>query len=277
MVAEPPDGNSPARPPPGIRLGYLLLLSAVAAEQLGVPVPAAPLLLAMGALAGYGYYSLTAALAWSSLAALAADLVWFQLGRLQGESILGVLCRISLEPDSCVRLTHHAFDRYGPASLLFCKFVPGLSTVAPPMAGSSGMSLGRFVLLDFTGSGLWAGAFLAAGWLFRRETERALEILSQLGIGFFVVLVAPPVLWLVWKYAQRRAWFRRVKVQRISPEELRSMLAWDEPPSVIDLRPGRTVKRSGLKITGAYVLEVEELNVHLRKLPAGSHLVFYCS
>ncbi len=257
--------------------GYFLLLSAVAAEQLGVPVPAAPLLLAMGALAGRGHYNLISALALSSLAALAADLVWFQLGRRRGESILGILCRISLEPDSCVRLTRHAFDRYGPASLLFCKFVPGLSTVAPPMAGSSGMSFARFVLLDLTGSALWAGAFLSTGWIFRRETERALEILSNLGIGFFVVLVAPPLLWLMWKYAQRRAWFARVKVQRVTPEELHTMLAWGEPPSVIDLRHARTVERTGLKIAGAYVLEVEELNVHLRKLPAGSHLVFYCS
>lgn len=257
--------------------GYLLLVAAVAAEQLGVPVPAAPLLLAMGALAGYGHFNIVAALVLSTLAALAADLVWFQLGRRRGESILGVLCRVSLEPDSCVRLTHQAFDRYGPASLLFCKFVPGLSTVAPPMAGSSGMSAGRFVLLDLLGSSLWAGAFLTTGWLFRRETERALEVLSQLGTWFFVALFAPLLLWLGWKYAQRRRWFTRDTVPRIRPEELRDMLAAGEPPVVIDLRPKRTVQRSGLKIAGAFVLEVEELDIHLRKLPSGSHLVFYCT
>jgi membrane protein DedA with SNARE-associated domain len=257
--------------------GYLLLFAAVMAEQLGIPVPAAPLLLAMGALAGYGHFNIVAALALSSLAALAADLVWFQLGRRRGESILGVLCRVSLEPDSCVRLTHQAFDRYGPASLLFCKFVPGLSTVAPPMAGSSGMSLGRFVLLDFLGSSLWAGSFLTTGWLFRHETERALEVLSQLGIWFFAALFAPLLLWLAWKYAQRRAWFTRDTVARVRPDELRAMLAGGEPPVVIDLRPTRTVQRSGLKIAGAFVLELEELNIHLRKLPSGSHLVFYCT
>jgi membrane protein DedA with SNARE-associated domain len=257
--------------------GYLLLLAGVAAEQLGVPVPAAPLLLAMGALAGYGHFNLVAALALSALAALAADLVWFELGRRRGESILGVLCRVSLEPDSCVRLTHHAFDRYGPASLLFCKFVPGLSTVAPPMAGSSGMSMGRFVLLDLAGSSLWAGAFLTTGWLFRRETERALDVLSQLGMWFFVALFAPLLLWLAWKYAQRRAWFTRDTVPRIRPDELRAMLAEGEPPVIIDLRPKRTVQRSGLKIAGAFVLDLEELDIHLRKLPSGSHLVFYCT
>jgi hypothetical protein len=145
------------------------------------------------------------------------------------------------------------------------------------MAGSSGMSLGRFVLLDFAGSSLWAGSFLTTGWLFWRETERALEVLSQLGTWFFVALVALPLLWMVWKYAQRRAWFTRVKVPRVRPEELRALLAGEEPPIIFDLRPGRTVRRSGLKIAGALVLEVEELNVHLRKLPSGSHLVFYCS
>jgi membrane protein DedA with SNARE-associated domain len=257
--------------------GYLLLLSGVAAEQLGVPVPAAPLLLAMGALAGLGYFNLLTALALSSLAALAADLVWFQLGRRRGESILGLLCRLSLEPDSCVRLTHQAFDRYGPASLLFCKFVPGLSTVAPPMAGSSGMSLGRFLALDLAGCGLWAGSFLGAGWLFRRQTERALALLTQLGWWFFAALAGPLALWLVWKYLQRRAWFARVQAHRVRPEELQTMLAGTDPPVVIDLRPVRTVRRSGFKIAGAFVLELEKLDIHLRKLPSGAHLVFYCT
>jgi hypothetical protein len=118
---------------------------------------------------------------------------------------------------------------------------------------------------------------LTTGWLFRHETERALEVVSQLGTWFFVVLAAPPVLWMVWKYVQRRAWFTRVKVPRVKPQELRALLAGEEPPFVIDLRPSRTVRRSGLKIAGALILEVEELNVHLRKLPSGSHLVFYCT
>lgn len=257
--------------------GYLLLLSAVAAEQLGVPMPAAPVLLAMGALAGLGHFNLFTAFILSTLAALAADMVWFELGRRRGESILGVLCRVSLEPDSCVRVTHQAFDRYGQASLLFCKFVPGLSTVAPPMAGSSGMSMGHFVALDLVGSGLWAGSFLAVGWLFHRETERALEILTQFGWWFFVALAGPLALWLVWKYLQRRAWFAHVSALRLRPENLRAMLAGDDPPTVIDLRPERTVHRTGLKIAGAFVLEVEELDIHLRKLPSGTHLVFYCS
>jgi membrane protein DedA with SNARE-associated domain len=257
--------------------GYLLLFGAVMAEQLGIPVPAAPLLLAMGALAGYGHFSLATALVLSSLAALAADFVWFELGRRRGESILGLLCKVSLEPDSCVRLTHNAFDRYGEASLVFCKFVPGLSTVAPPMAGSSGMSVTRFALLDLAGSGLWAGAFLSAGWFFRRETERALEVLSQLGMWFFVALFAPLLLWVGWKYAQRRAWFTRDTVPRLHPEKLREMLASSEPPVVIDLRLKGVVERGRVKIPGAFVLEVEELDVHLRELPSGSHLVFYCT
>lgn len=257
--------------------GYSLLLVSVAVEQLGVPIPAAPFLLAMGALAGLGYFSPLTALALSSVGALAADLVWFQLGRSRGESILGVLCRISLEPDSCVRTTHKVFDRYGQASLLFCKFVPGLSTVAPPMAGSSGMSIWRFLALDSAGSCLWAGSFLAVGWLFRVEAERALELLTRVGLWFFLVVFGPLVLWLIWKYLQRRAWFAHVAALRIRPVELRTMLVGEEPPTVIDLRPGRTVLRTGLKIAGAFVLEVEELDIHLRKLPSGAHLVFYCS
>jgi membrane protein DedA with SNARE-associated domain/rhodanese-related sulfurtransferase len=257
--------------------GYIVLLAGVAVEQLGVPVPAAPLLLAMGALAGFGRFSFPVALALASLAALAADLVWFRLGRGRGDSVLSVLCRLSLQPDSCVRTTHNAFNRYGQASLLFCKFIPGLSTVAPPLVGSSGMATWRFLALDLTGSVLWAGSFLAAGWVFRREAEELLTVLARLGLWFFVVVFVLLTLWLMWKYLQRRAWLEHVAALRISADELRSMLAGTAPPTVVDLRPGRAVLRTGLKIAGAFVLEIDELESHLRNFAGASHLVFYCN
>jgi len=257
--------------------GYTLLAGAVLAEQLGAPLPAAPFLLAMGALASLGHFNMLMALALSALAALAADLVWYWLGRTRGESVLGLLCRVSLEPDTCVKLTNQAFDRYGQASLVFCKFIPGLSTVAPPLAGSSGISLGRFILLDAAGSALWAGALLGVGWLFRQQLERVLEILSQFGLWMFVALATPIALWIGWKYAQRQLWLRRVKAERLSPEKVMALLDGPTPPVIIDLRSRGSIERSGWKIAGARVATAEEAAEQIRALPADTLLVFYCN
>lgn len=257
--------------------GYALLAAVVLAEQLGAPLPAAPFLLAMGALAGLGHFNPVTALALSTVAAVAADLVWFQLGQRRGESVLGLLCRLSLEPDTCVRLTHQAFDRYGQASLIFCKFIPGLSTVAPPLAGSSGISVGRFMLLDLAGSALWAGSYLGVGWLFRQQLERALEILARFGLWMFVALATPIALWIAWKYVQRRLWLRRVKPERMSRETVRALLDDPNPPLIVDLRPLRTIRQSGLKIAGAVISTPEDIEAQIRALPYDTRLVFYCS
>ena len=260
-----------------IQHGYLLLAAAVFAEQIGVPVPAAPILLAMGALCGLERFSFGWALAICASAAVVADVVWFELGRRQGESILSRLCRMSLEPDTCVNQTHRAFDRFGQASLLFCKFVPGLGTVAPPLAGSSGISMVRFLLLDLAGATVWAGTYLTVGWIFRRELEDALQILERFGVWMFVALAAPLALYLLWKYAQRQVFLRKLDVERIQPRELMAMAESENPPLIIDLRSARTIKRSGLRIRGARAIAPDEIQVHLRDLPAGAHLVFYCT
>jgi rhodanese-related sulfurtransferase len=191
--------------------------------------------------------------------------------------VLGLLCRLSLEPDTCVRLTHQAFDRYGQASLIFCKFIPGLSTVAPPLAGSSGILVGRFMLLDLAGSVLWAGSYLGVGWLFRQQLERALEILARFGLWMFVALATPIALWIAWKYAQRRLWLRRVKPERVSPETVRALLDDPNPPLIVDLRPLRTIRQSGLKIAGAVISTPEDIEAQIRALPYDTRLVFYCS
>ncbi|MCX6603668.1 MAG: DedA family protein, partial [Acidobacteria bacterium] len=147
-----------------VRHGYALLFAAVLAEQLGLPVPAVPLLLAAGALAGLGRLELAPVLGLALLACLIGDVVWFYLGRQKGTAILRTLCKISLEPDSCVRYTEASYKKYGLATLVVAKFVPGLSVVAPPMAGLFRMSIGRFLALDGLGSALWAGLYILLGW-----------------------------------------------------------------------------------------------------------------
>src|SRR2546427_713117 len=154
------------------RHGYSVVFVWVFAEQLGLPVPSVPLLLAAGALSGSGRMNLLAALVLAISAALLSDSIWFQLGRRKGVKILQFLCRISLEPDSCVRRTEGVFEKHGAKSLLIAKFVPGLNTAAPPLAGVFQMSRTRFLLFDALGAALWVGAFLGLGYVFANEIER---------------------------------------------------------------------------------------------------------
>src|ERR1700684_103234 len=154
-----------------VRHGYVLLLGWVFVEQLGLPIPSIPLLLAAGALAGAGRMNIVAALLVTMCAALCADSLWYELGRIKGIAILQLLCKISLEPDSCVRRTEGVFSRQGARSLIFAKFLPGLSTVAPPLAGVFQMRMRRFLLFDAAGSLLWAATFLGLGYAFSGEIE----------------------------------------------------------------------------------------------------------
>src|ERR1700680_4207256 len=143
-----------------VRHGYMLVFAWVFVEQAGLPVPSAPLLLAAGALAGTHRMNLATAIAFAVLGAVASDSMWYELGRLKGVRVLQLLCRISLEPDSCVRRTQVRFGKSGPRVLLIAKFIPGLNAMAPPLAGIIRMGWRRFVLFDAIGALLWAGAFM---------------------------------------------------------------------------------------------------------------------
>src|SRR5438093_6440671 len=157
------------------RHGYLVLFVWMAAEQLGLPIPAIPLLLAAGAMAGAGRLNLGLLVLVSAVASLLADSLWYELGRRRGVKVLQFLCRVSLEPDSCVRRTEQVFHRYGVRSLLVSKFVPGLATVAPPLAGIFGMSSSQFLLVAGVGAIVYTGTFAGLGYLFSAQLEMMAE------------------------------------------------------------------------------------------------------
>src|SRR5258708_1976517 len=140
--------------------GAAVVFAAVFIEQLGIPLPATPWLLAAGALAPTGKVNLFAAVVTARLASILADAIWFYLGRYQGARVLSLLCRISLEPDSCVRRTQNVFPRYGMPGIIVAKFIPGLSTLAPPLAGNSGIKASQFLLFDGLASFLYVAGFV---------------------------------------------------------------------------------------------------------------------
>jgi membrane protein DedA with SNARE-associated domain len=257
-----------------LRHGYPLLFAMVLTEQLGVPIPSAPILLAMGAVIGTGKYTWTEALALSVIACLCADSAWYGLGRKRGTSVLKLLCRISLEPDSCVSSTRYWFKRLGGWALVVAKFVPGLSTVSPPMAGLSKMPWWKFAGADGLGGFLWAGAFLVLGHIFRAQLEDVLAYAARLGGWLITILIAAAVLWMLWKYYQRRKFIKGLRVARIQPEELKLQL---NEVVVLDLRTAEEYASDGAKIPGAIWFDRKELEERHNEIPRDRDVILYCT
>ena len=259
-----------------LRHGYGVMCLTVLAEQLGLPLPATPFLLAVGALAGLGHFSFVAALALATAAAVVGDAVWYELGRRKGNAVLRLLCKISLEPDSCVNNTRIAFERRGSRTLLIAKFVPGLSTMAPPMAGVTRMAFGRFLLADTAGAALWAGAFLALGFVFNGQLEAVAEWAGRLGKGLGVLLFALLGGYLAVKYYQRRRFIRSLRVARITPEEVIEKVQAGEPMVILDMRGGH-VNDADLRLPGSLVLRYDELSERHTEIPRDRDVILYCT
>jgi membrane protein DedA with SNARE-associated domain len=259
------------------RQGLLVLFLFVLAEQLGLPLPAVPVLLAMGALAQTGHFPLAAALAIAVGASLLADLVWYALGRWRGARVLNLLCRISLEPDSCVRTTQNVLTARGARALLYAKFVPGLSTVAPPVAGLIRMRPPRFLAWDGAGALLWAGAYLALGWLFGPEIERVLAGVSDVGSRVFVLAAVALVAYLAFKYVQRRRFLEQIRMDRITPEELQRKLAAGEDVVVVDLRGAADFEVEDGTLPGAFHVPPDALEERLAQIPPAREVVLFCT
>jgi membrane protein DedA with SNARE-associated domain len=260
-----------------IHYGYWLLFATVLAEQLGLPIPAVPALLAIGALAGLGDFSFGLALLVAFVACVGADFVWYYLGRTRGQSILNLLCRLSLEPDHCVSRTKGLFGRYGDKGLLVAKFLPGFSTVAPPMAGLTRMSALRFLLLDGAGSLLWTATFLGIGYLFRIQLEDAAEVLARFGSSFGAMIAVVLVLYAIWQLIQRRKFLLSLRAARVSPEEVMARLNAGESLVIVDLRLKGDIQADPVRLPNAIHFTLEELEARHQEIPRDREIVLYCS
>lgn len=260
-----------------LRHGYWVLFVNVLAEQAGLPVPAIPVLLAMGALAGLGNFSFSVAFLLAICAALTSDLMWFRLGRVRGHSILNLLCRISLEPDSCVSNIQTVFRRFGALALVFAKFVPGLNTAAAPMAGLTRMPLLKFLAADLAGVIAWSGGALSVGYLFRDQLEDAAEHAGRMGSWLLLVLICLLAIYIGWKYYQRRRFIRELRIDRVTPEELMNMILTKQDLAVVDLRRSLEVEHDNVKLPGAIWIDLDELETREQEIPLEKDVVLYCS
>lgn len=257
--------------------GYLLIFGWVLLEQLGLPLPATPVLLAAGALSATEHMSFPAALLAGVLACLAADVSWFLFGRRYGHVVLRLLCKFSLESSVCVRRTHDSFGKRGAYTLLFAKFVPGLSVVAPPVAGQTGMSMTRFLIFDSGGSVIWVGALLLAGRLFGDLLKKDPSVLDTIGHFGGILLLLGILAFIVSRIYRRQSYLKKFRTARLEPETLKQMLDSGEPVYIVDLRHPLELVPDPFTLPGAHHLSPDALAERHGEIPLDRDIVLYCT
>ena len=260
-----------------VRHGYSVLFLWVLGEQLGLPLPSTPLLLAAGALAGAGQMNIAIAIGLAVFASLLGDLSWYQFGKFRGGKVLNLLCRISLEPDSCVRKTEDVFVRQGARSLVLAKFVPGLNTMAPPLAGVIGMRLGRFLIFDALGALLYIGTFVLLGFIFSDQIEQVALRIANLGFWALLIVVGALAAYIIWKYVQRRRFIHSLRIARITPDELKHKIDSGEDVVVVDLRGSLDFEADPKTIPGAIRLAPDKMADGHQQIPRDREIVLFCT
>lgn len=218
--------------------GIPLIFATALAEQAGLPLPAAPILISAGALAWDGALRPEAVLAAAFAACLIADHAWFAAGRLRGRAVLAGICRLSLSPDTCVRRTDDLIARHGPYVLMVAKFIPGVSAVAIPTAAAMGIGWRRFALFDAIGALAWCVAYLTAGMVFNRAVNDVLGVLAAVGAWSLAAVGVLFAAYIAAKLLQRRRLRHLYRLVRITPAEVADMLANEEDLLILDARSG---------------------------------------
>ena len=257
--------------------GYVLIFGWVLLEQLGLPLPATPVLLAAGALSATEHMNFPAALFAGVLACLTADVSWFLFGRRYGHVVLRLICKFSLESSVCVRRTHDSFGKRGAYTLLFAKFVPGLSVIAPPVAGQTGMSLGRFVVFDSGGSVIWVGALLLAGRLFGDLLKKDPSVLDTIGHFGGILLLLGILAFIASRIYRRQSYLRKFRTARLEPETLKQMLDSGEPVYIVDLRHPLELVPDPFTLPGAHHLSPDALAARHGEIPLDRDIILYCT
>jgi len=257
--------------------GLLLVFLNVLVEQAGLPLPAVPTLVVAGALAAAGRLPLWGVLLAALAGCLLSDVAWYAAGRRYGAGVMRTLCRISLSPDSCVKQSELRFQRWRAPVLLVAKFVPGLSTVAPPLVGAMGLAPRLFLLFDALGSLLWAGAAVALGYLFADGVERALAVFEGTGTLAVELLGALLAAYILFKWWQRRRLLVALRMARIEVDELAQALRSTQPPLVFDVRAAGSRELDDRVIPGAFAFDPLTLGATLAEVPRERELVLYCN
>lgn len=259
------------------QFGVAIVTLNVLLDQIGLPVPALPTLIVSGAVAAGSHRIVAELFLGASMACLVPDIGWYLAGRRYGGRVMKLLCRISLNPDSCVSQTQLRFERWGPGALVVAKFVPGLAIIAPPLAGATGMGWPRFVLLSSASAILWVGAALGIGMVLQAQVAQLLphmQHLATLAATLFGVLL---IGYVAMKWWQRRQFFRSLRMARINVDELYELIEAGAAPLIVDVRSATARALEPRQVPGALSMTVADVAEQIGHLPRDREIVLYCT
>ena len=258
--------------------GLWLVFANVFAVQCGLPVPAYPTLVVVGALSARGDFTAAQVIAVATAASLVADSAWYCAGARHGRRMLRLMCKVSLSPDTCVRQTENIYERWGAPSLIVAKFVPGFAAVATSMAGMVRTRLWSFALFDAIGALLWSGVAVALGWVFRDAVNEILTVLAEAGHWGLLALIVALALFIAVKAVQRYQLIRSLRMARVSVDELNELLATEARPLIVDVR-SQASRQQG-RIPGAVWIDSHAFDESLRAGGlhdrTGQDVIVYC-
>ncbi len=251
--------------------GLWVVFVCVLLDQGGLPIPAYPPIIVTASLAVDRGGSLAAILFVAILAAVLADLLWYVCGRRFGATMLRLMCKISLSPDSCVGTTRRVYGRWGAKSLIFAKYVPGLAAVATTLAGESRINLARFIIYDGIGAALWAAGAVALGAIFHDAVDAVLSTLEQLGSYALLLFALALALFIAVKWRNRRRFLMQIQMARLTPEELEALMREQKDLTILDVRSAERRARAGWIPGSIHVADIDGLQIDAR-----SEVVVYC-
>jgi membrane protein DedA with SNARE-associated domain/rhodanese-related sulfurtransferase len=248
----------------------------VLALQAGLPLPAYPTLMVAGALAAMGGAPVYELVGVGVAGALIADTGWYVAGRRFGMRILSTLCRVSLSQDTCVRQTESIFQRFGPSSMLFAKFVPGFASVATALAGAIRLNYAKFVAFDMVGAALWVGVGVGLGYVFHDAVGEVMIKLSSLGEYGLLLIAAAFALWILSKWLRRHLFIKQLRMDRVTVQELRNLMEAQKVQALVDVRSPLTQAATG-RIPGARAIDMKRIAEGLKDVPIEGEVIVYCA
>jgi membrane protein DedA with SNARE-associated domain len=261
------------------RHGYLLVFLIVLAEALGLPAPGAVALISVGAAAAAHLLSAPAVFAVALVGMLMGDLLLFVLGRSTGWALLSFICRLSLNPETCILRSAESFYKRGRLTLLFAKFIPGINSMAPPLAGSMKMKFPQFLQFDLAGACLYILGYAGVGYIFRDVVAKITRGMQSATHVFAEIVVVAIVVYIVYRIVQ----YRRARILGVAPrievQELAERLASAEQKDIIlaDVRSHGYYDPGAARIAGSIRLEPNQLAEELKTLPRDKDIYLYCT
>jgi membrane protein DedA with SNARE-associated domain len=261
------------------RHGYALTFAILLAETVGLPFPASIALVAAGAAIASHTLSAPGVLLAALVALLLGDIWQFWLGRYTGWALLGFLCRLSMNPETCMLRSAESFYKRGKTTLVFSKFIPGINTMAAPLAGSMKMRFMQFLQFDFAGCALYTLSYLLLGYLSRDFLAATLKSIYAASRVMEWLIVIALLVYVVYRIVQYQRYREYEFVPRVHAEELAERLAAGDSDKlqVIDVRSHGYYDVGAERIVGSIRIEPNNLEEEIKNLPKDKDIYLYCT